>query len=188
MSFASLFGPVAQAIQDTDFFSSVRESGLAYPIILSTHLSSIALFGGMILMTDLRILGLAMTGTPLSEVISQFRTWKRIGFVLMVGCGILLGGAKLSQYYDNPYFQLKMALLLMVGVHAFAFRKSVYGNAEALDRAPSMPGSAKLAAVLSLVIWIGIVSCGRWIAYYERPEEHIKAPASALTAPAQNLP
>jgi hypothetical protein len=179
---------ICQAIQDTDFFTSIRESGLVYPVILSAHLSSIALFGGMILMTDLRILGLAMKNTPVSEVVGQFRLWKRIGFVIMVGCGILLGGAKITQYYDNPYFQLKMTLLLLVGVHAFFFHRSVYGNTAQLDRAPVMPGVAKLAAVLSLALWIGIVSCGRWIAYYERPEEHRRAPVAATASITPNAP
>ena len=50
----SSIGSIAQAIQDTGFFTAIRESGLAYPVIMSTHLSSIAVFGGMILMTDLR--------------------------------------------------------------------------------------------------------------------------------------
>ena len=166
MSFASL----AIAIQDTDFFTALRESALAYPIIMSTHLASIALFGGMILMTDLRLLGLAMTGTPVSEVVGQLRAWKRLGFVIMVACGILLFGAKAGSYYDNPYFQMKISLLVLVGVHALVFRRGVYAN-PALDRARVMPGNAKLAACLSLVLWVGILSCGRWIAYFEPPKE-----------------
>jgi len=171
-------GNICQAIQDTDFFTSVRESGLAYPVILSTHLSCIGLFGGLILLTDLRILGFALTKTPVASVIEGFRPWKQLGLVVMLTCGVLLGGAKLAQYYDNPYFQLKMLLLLLVGVHAFVFHKSVYGNPAALDAAPQMPAVAKRAAVLSLCLWIGILSCGRWIAYFERPEEHIKAPST----------
>jgi hypothetical protein len=100
----------------------------------------------------------------------------------MIGCGICLGGAKLSQYYDNPYFILKMTLLLMVGVHALAFRRSVYHNTEALDKAPQMPRVAKTAAILSMCLWLSILSCGRWIAYFDRPEEHQKASPAAIEA------
>ena len=71
----------SQWVSSLDFFTSLRESALAYPIIMSLHLSSIAVFGGLILMTDLRLLGLAMPNTPVSDVIAQTRTWKRIGFV-----------------------------------------------------------------------------------------------------------
>ncbi len=91
-----------------------------------------------------------------------------------------MGGAKFGQYYGNPYFQMKMSLLFLVGVHALVFRRSVYGNTEAIDRAPAIPGVAKLAACLSLALWLGIMSCGRWIAYYERPED--KGPVPEISS------
>jgi len=176
---------MAQAIQDTGFMTAVRESGLAYPIIMSTHLSCIAVFGGMILMTDLRLLGVAMKDVSITAMVTQLRPWKYLGFVIMISCGIMLGGAKLTQYYDNPYFDLKMTLLLLVFVHAMVFRKSVYRNTEALDKAPTIPRAAKAAAILSMCLWVGILSCGRWIAYFERPEEHQRLPEGY---PLSNIP
>jgi multidrug transporter EmrE-like cation transporter len=161
----------SQWVAGLNLFTSLRESALAYPIIMSLHLSSIAVFGGLILLTDLRLLGLAMPSIPVSNMIEQTRVWKRIGFVVMVTCGVLLGGAKLDKYYDNPYFQFKLLCLLLVGVHALVFHRSVYGNAQALDRSPVIPPVAKAAACVSLALWIGILSLGRWIAYYERPED-----------------
>ncbi len=153
--------PLFEAIQSLEFFTAIRESALANPVILASHLSAIALFGGTILMTDLRLLGLAMTAQPASDVIAQFRIWKRIGFVVMAATGILLAGAKAGMYYPNPYFQLKLGLLALVGVHALVFRRSVYRNIS------PKPRIAKLAACLSLALWVGIVSAGRLIAYFE---------------------
>ena len=181
----SIAGDFAHWVAGTSFFTALRESGLPYPIVMSTHLSSIAIFGGAILMTDLRILGFAMKSMPIAEVIRQTRMWKRIGFVIMITMGILLGGAKLDKYYDNPYFQIKLILLLLVGVHALIFRPRVYNRAEELDRAPAVPAVAKTAAWLSLILWVGILSMGRWIAYYERPGEipRSAAPTHLPTAP-----
>jgi hypothetical protein len=175
----------SQWVAGMDFFTAIRESGLAYPIIMSLHLSSIAVFGGLILLTDIRLLGWAMRSVPVSDMIEQTRIWKRIGFVVMVTCGVLLAGAKLDTYYDNPYFQLKLSLLILVGVHALVFHRRVYGNTAELDRAPAIPGIAKIAAYLSLVLWIGILSAGRWIAYYERPAEVGRSPATS-TQPANH--
>src|SRR5271169_3651589 len=160
---------ISQAIQDTELFTALRESALVYPIVMSTHLASIAIFGGLILLTDLRLLGLAMKSVSISDMVRQTRVWKWIGFVIMVTCGILLAGSKLESYYDNPYFQLKLTLLTLVGVHALVFRKSVYGNTAQLDSLPAIPRVAKVAACLSLVLWFGIMSAGRWIAYFDRP-------------------
>jgi hypothetical protein len=174
---------ISHQIQSIGFLTYIRESGYTYPMILSTHLATIAIFGGMILMTDLRILGFAMREVPVSEVYGQLRRWKQIGFVIMVTMGLLLATSEMDKYYANPYFLMKMSFLLLVGVHALVFRRSVYGNTVALDRAPQMPTVAKVAAISSLVLWIGIACCGRWIAYYE-PKDKDK-PAVSLNTPSQ---
>jgi hypothetical protein len=161
---------ISHEIQSIGFLTYIRESENLYPIILATHLSSIAIFGGMILMTDLRLLGLAMTDVSVTDVVGQLRIWKRIGLVIMVTMGLLLATSEMDKYYANPYFQLKLFLLIMVGVHAIVFRRGVYGNTEALDRAPKMPRLAKVAAISSLVLWSGITCAGRWIAYFEPPK------------------
>ncbi|MDP9054688.1 MAG: hypothetical protein M3N93_10375 [Acidobacteriota bacterium] len=170
---------VADNIQNIGFLTYIRESSYTYPMIMATHLTSIAIFGGLILMTDLRLLGLAMTECSVTDVVKQLRRWKQIGFAIMVTMGLLLGTSEADKYYNNPYFLLKMFLLLMVGAHALVFHRSVYGNTEAIDRAPRVPRIAKTAAVLSLLLWIGIVSAGRWIAYYEQPKEGRKTVAAA---------
>jgi hypothetical protein len=166
MSFAEFF----QAVHDTQFFTAVRESMLVYPIVMSVHLTCIAIFGGMILLTDRRLLGWAMTSVPVAEVIRQFRIFKWVGLTIMVTCGVLLFGAKATDYYDNPYFLIKISFLLLVGAHAWFIHRDVYGNPEALDPARVMPGKAKTAAYLSLFLWLGIMSMGRRIAYFEKPD------------------
>src|SRR5215467_2321403 len=62
-----------QWLQSIGFLSDIRESALVYPVIMTTHLSCIALFGGMILMTDMRLLGLALNKYTVTEVVSALR-------------------------------------------------------------------------------------------------------------------
>src|SRR5580765_6005351 len=120
--------PLFQWIEHTDVSTALRESALVYPTVMATHLSGMALFGGLIFITDLRILGLAMRGTPVSDVVNQFRPWKYLGLALVASCGIMLAWAKAEYYYLNPFFWAKLTLLMLVGVHALVFRKSVYNN------------------------------------------------------------
>jgi hypothetical protein len=164
MSIAS----VSHQIQNGGLFTAVRQSELFYPAVLATHLSCIAIFGGMILMTNLRLLGLALKHTPASVVIESTRAWKRIGFVVMAACGVLLAGSHLDKYYPNPYFQLKLSLLVLTGIHGLAFHRGVYYNAN-LDRDGKLPVQAAIAGASSLVLWLSILTCGRWIAYYDDP-------------------
>ena len=167
-----------QWLQSIGFLSDIRESALVYPVIMTTHLSCIALFGGMILMTDMRLLGLALTKYSVTEVVGALRPWKRVGFCIMIAMGLLLAGSEAEKYYHNPYFWMKLSMLLMVGVHAVIFRPTVYNRTEEIDRAPKIPGRAKAAAVLSLVIWLSVLSLGRLIGYYEG-EKPQQPPATA---------
>jgi uncharacterized membrane protein len=167
MSLAAFF----HWLQSMEFATAIRESALVYPIIMASHLTGMALFGGMILMVDMRLLGLAMTSYSVTDVVGQLRIWKRIGFVMVVTCGVLLAWSEGDKYYPNPFFWTKMTLLALVGIHALVFRRSVYANTEEIDRAPKIPGRAKLAAGLSLLLWASLVCAGRWIGYWEAPRK-----------------
>jgi hypothetical protein len=164
-----------QWLQFTGFFTALRGSAYAYPIVLSLHMIGIAFFGGMILMTDLRLLGWAMRKRSISDVVDQFRVPKRWGLLLTVTCGILMFGSKAEEYYYNWFFRTKLILLALVVVQELVFYRSVYANPAALDRTPRVPGSAKLAAAVSMLLWISIACCGRGIGYIEPPLEKIHA-------------
>jgi hypothetical protein len=150
-------------IESTDLSTAIREGALPYPIIGGIHLLAIALFGGMVLATDLRLLGWAMRRRKVSDIVDQLRAWKWVGFVVVVSTGLLLAWAEPIKLYRSPSFWVKMALLAMVGVHALVFRAGVYGNTARLDVA--VTAEAKWAASLSLLLWAGLIVSGRLIAY-----------------------
>jgi hypothetical protein len=154
---------IGRSIQDVGVFTAVRESMYVYPVLLSTHLACIALFGGLILVTNLRLLGWVLTDIPAEALIQSLRPWKQAGFVVMVACGVLLGASKAEEYLTNPFFLTKMALLVGLGLHGLYFAGRVYRRDERLIS----PSTARTAAVLSLILWVGVVSMGRWIAYYD---------------------
>ena len=156
-------------VQATGFFTYLRGSGYVYPVILSMHMVAIAFFGGMILMTDMRLLGVAFRNRPVADVVDQFRVPKRWGFALVATCGVLLLCCKAEEYYYNAFFRAKVTLLILVAVHALIFRSRVYSKAGDFDRAGRVPGIAKLAAGLSLLLWISIACMGRGIGYIEPP-------------------
>lgn len=155
------------AIQSLEAMRALRESRLVYPILMAFHLGSIAAFGGMILMTNLRLLGVAMGGYSVTDLVKGLRPWKHAGLTVIVGCGAALAASKADTYYPNGFFWTKMTLLALAGVHALAFRRSVYGNTEALDGASTMPAAAKAAAISSLLLWTGVAAMGRLIGYWE---------------------
>jgi hypothetical protein len=150
-------------IESTGLSTAIREGALPYPIIGGIHLLGIALFGGMVLVTDLRLLGWVMRRRPVSEIVGQFQAWKWAGFVVVAITGLLLTWAEPLKLYRSPSFWVKMVLLALVGVHALIFRARVYGNTARLD--VSETAEARLAASLSLLLWAGLIVSGRLIAY-----------------------
>lgn len=174
----------AQWIQFTSFFTALRGSANVYPIVMSLHMIGIALFGGMILMTDLRLLGWAMRKRSVADVMEQWRVPKRWGLLLTATCGILMAGSKAEEYYYNAFFRTKLILFALVLVQELVFYRSVYANPASLDRSPSIPASAKLAAALSLLLWTSIACCGRGIGYIEPPLDKIHAQLHFMNAAA----
>ncbi len=170
---------IAHSLQSIDFLTAFRESAIVYPAVLGTHLACIALFGGMILMTDLRLLGVTFKSLTITEVVTSLRPWKRLGGLIMITMGLLLGTSEAEKYAPNPYFWTKMTILALIGVHALIFRPTVYNKTEELDRSPIIPTRAKAAGAISLVLWSGMFIMGRLIAYYE-PKQPAQPAASLL--------
>jgi hypothetical protein len=150
-----------QWLQETGCSSYIRESAYAYPILLSLHLIAITFFGGMILVTDLRLLNLGLQGYSIAEVVNGLRVPKRVGFILAAACGALLFGSKAEQYSYNPWFWAKITLLMLISASYFLFHRGIFNHAEQPDRSPRIEGRAKLTAGLSLLLWAGVIYTGR---------------------------
>ena len=169
--------------QNIPLFIFLRDSTLAFPVLLTLHVIFISMFAALILATDLRLLGWGLTKYSIADVVDQLRTPKRMGFVCVVTCGILVLGTKAEEYFLNPFFRVKLVLFALVAVHALVFRGSVYNNAAALDATPQPPARAKLAAALSLLLWTSIAVMGRSIGYIIPPvgSHHFAALFAPLT-------
>jgi len=111
----------------------------------------------------------------LADVIGQLRTPKRLGFLFVATFGILMFGSKAEEYYYNAFFRTKLTLFLLIAIHALIFRPGVYNNVAEFDRTGHVPGRAKLAAALSLILWTCVAIAGRGIGYIEPPLDKIHA-------------
>jgi hypothetical protein len=160
----------AQWLQFTDWASALRYSQTVYPVVLTLHLVGIAFFGGLIVMTDLRLLGLTLRKVPMQRMIESLRLPKQIGFVIVAACGVSMASSKAEEYYYNGFFWAKMSLLALVAVHGLVFGRSVYRG-----RHEPTPFQAKLAGGLSLLLWTGVMICGRGIGYVEPPLDKLHA-------------
>jgi hypothetical protein len=149
--------PFAVWLQATRFSTFIRASEYAYPVIGAFHVVAFALFGGMVLVTDLRLLGWMAGALSVSDVVDRLRVPKCIGFIFVATCGLFLFIGRPEKHLANIFFWIELSLLVLVPLNAIVFRQTVYRRADELDEARRMPGQARLAASLSLLLWFGII-------------------------------
>ena len=143
---------------------AMRESLYAFPILLTIHLISLATFAGLVMMMDLRLLGVAYRGTPFSEVQGRLFPWQMAAMVVTSLAGLLLLYAQPMRYFGKVLYWIKIALIVLAGANALLFHLTTYRSVAKWDTA-GPPLGAKVAGVLSLAMWACIVAFGRLTAY-----------------------
>jgi hypothetical protein len=136
-----------------------------YPFIESMHVLTLLLFGGLTMMLDLRLLGVTLRAVPVSEVLDRVLPWIKVGLVIMIATGALLFYAIPVRNYQNIFFRIKVVMLLLAGLNVWIFHNRVERRIADWDLDPIAPRGARLAAVVSLLLWSGIIVAGRMIAY-----------------------
>ena len=144
---------------------AIRESVYGYPYLLTAHALTMALFAGLIVMMDLRLVGLAYRRTPLSQVQRQLFPWQMATMVLSALTGALLFYSQPLRYYGKVFFWVKMLLMLGAGINALAFHYGTYKSIATWDESLRPPLGARLAGAFSIVLWAGVIVFGRITAY-----------------------
>jgi hypothetical protein len=155
----------AEWLQDTPIGTSIRESVWVYPGLEIIHVVGLAISVGLVVVVDLRLIGLGVRRTPVSGLARQILPWASLGFFCMVLSGGLLLWSETVRCFMSQFFWIKMALLLLAMLNALIFHFTVYRKVEAWDQAPVAPRGARLAGWTSLVLWLGIIFSGRAIGY-----------------------
>ena len=111
-----------QWLEQTPLAVAISESVWLFPIIEGSHILALPLSVGMILMFDLRLLGLAFQGGSASRLMRDVVRWSKFGFAVMFITGALLFMTHASEAYENVFFRTKLVFLLMLGVNAAVFQ------------------------------------------------------------------
>jgi hypothetical protein len=159
------FANFLQWLHDTRFSTVMRESIWAEPIVETIHVLTLTLFLGFAVLLDLRLLGVCLRGRRASEVLRQLNPFLFVGFAIMIVSGVLLFTGDPPSFYSTIFFKIKMILLVFAGLNVLIFNATIGRKVSEWDLAPRTPGAAKVAAIVSIVLWIAIVAAGRAIAY-----------------------
>ena len=137
----------------------------AIPAIQSVHIVGIALVMGSVLMIDLRILGLAWTEQTLRQTTSRFGPWLTGSLWLLLATGLLMVVGEPVRELVSFSFWLKMALVALGAVVAVAFQRALRRHDQEWEGSLVHRPSIKALAVLTFLVWVGVIFLGRLIAY-----------------------
>jgi hypothetical protein len=152
-------------LQNTPFATGIRQSDLLFPLIEGSHILSLSLSVGLILIFDLRLLRLAFRSESASRIMKQFMPWAMPGFALMFLTGLLLFVSQAEKAYGNTFFRFKLVFLLLAGVNALMYQVKFYPKMAEWDKTDSVPRGAQLSGAVSLILWACIIALGRTMAY-----------------------
>lgn len=135
---------------------AIAEHPWAYPALEAVHIVGIALLVGNLVLLELRVWG-AAPALPLKPLAGLALSLSLVGFGLVAISGLTMFAASPGELLANRLFVIKMGLVGLAGLNAAMFH--------ARDSLSRLDGLAKAQTVLSLGIWLGVIICGRFIAY-----------------------
>jgi hypothetical protein len=154
-----------QWLEATGPATAIRENAHLFPLLESIHVVAITLVFGTIAVVDLRLLCMASLESRVTRLTAGLLPWTWLAFALAATSGGLLFSSNAAAYGHNFYFQSKLVLLLAAGFNMLIFHFVGSRGIERWDTLASTPLRARLAGAISLLLWIGVVACGRWIGF-----------------------
>ena len=136
-----------------------------FPKVECVHVVALALVVGTIFLVDTRLVGLTSTRLSFRQISSRLLPWTWAGFILAAITGFMLFSSNAVAYYGNGAFRLKLILMLLAALNMLYFELVTFRNVAAWDTSGKPPFAARLAGVLSLALWCGVIMTGRWIGF-----------------------
>ena len=155
---------ISGALYTTPISTGIRETAGLIQVVQSIHILAIAVVVGSALVTDLRLAGVLATDETPQTVVRRYLPWMWSAVALLLATGSVLAVGEPNRVMENPVFWSKMALVALALSLTLLFRYPILHPEFRLEHA-RWAVLAKPMAWVSLLVWIAVIFCGRWIAY-----------------------
>lgn len=136
-----------------------------FPKVECVHVIALATVAGTIFLVDTRLIGLTSVHVSFRQISRRLLPWTWAGFILAAITGFLLFSSNSVAYYENGAFRLKFILMILAAVNMLYFELVTFRNVAAWETSAKPPFAARLAGILSLALWCGVIMTGRWIGF-----------------------
>ena len=155
---------ILETIQSSALAEWMRDTNPAMQVAEATHVLAAVMLFGTVLIVDLRMLGLTDSPRSLTRVSRETLPLTWVAFALAVITGSLMFTTSAATYFGNAAFQWKVLALFAAGLNMALFQFLTARSIAAWDRGKP-PRAARLAGLVSVVLWAAVVVLGRWIGF-----------------------
>jgi hypothetical protein len=156
---------ILEGLQASSWAVFLHKKAWAFTTVEVVHVFAVSLVLGTIAIVDLRLVGFASAKRPFAELSRQVLPFTWAAFVVAVIAGPLLFISRATDYFVNPAFWIKMALIVVAGINMMIFEFITVRDVQEWNLDPIPPQQARLAGGISIASWVLIVVFGRLIAF-----------------------
>ena len=151
------------ALQSLSWAVFIHKKAWAFTTVQVVHFFTVSMVLGTIAIVDLRLLGFVAIKRPFAELSRKLLPFTWAAFVVAVAAGSLLFTSRATEYFVNPVFWIKMALIVVAGINMMIFEFITVRDVQKWNLDPTPP--PRLAGGISIACWILVVVFGRLIAF-----------------------
>jgi hypothetical protein len=154
-------------LSGTELSRILSGAAWAVPLIQTIHILGIAVLMTVVALLNFRMLGIGSRSQPVQPMFRRFLPWVWRALLVQTLSGALLILAEPARELENIVFWCKMGLLLAVLGLTQCLWREIAKHSHSWEPADGVSG-LKLLALVSLILWIAVLTAGRWIAYVDR--------------------
>lgn len=152
-------------LENSAFGSIARESLYGFQVLVAIHILGLIFSVGVLLWVDLRMIGWCLSAARLSVVYRALSKWFSVGFIVMLLSGIALFAGFATSAYENTYFRIKIAAIVLAGINAVSFHALIKKMSAQADADLHPPTFVRFAGFTSMALWAVVILCGRMMSY-----------------------
>jgi Family of unknown function (DUF6644) len=134
-----------------------------------THVLTVCVIAGSAGIFSLRMMGVIAAGQPLAVVARRLLPWAWGAITLQILTGGFMVLDRPERAMDSLTFPYKMGFLILAIALTAAFGITLRRDPHYWDEDGNHRLAARVLGALSLLLWIGVIFGGRWIAYEQVP-------------------
>ena len=157
-------------LQATSLAVFIHQTKWAFTTIEVIHVIAILTVIGSIAIVDLRLLGIASTRRPFTQLARDVLPLTWTAFALAAATGSLLFLSQAAAYFTTTTFWIKMSIMALAGINMLVFEFITVRGVQDWDLKPTPPPPARLAGGISITCWLLIFVFGRWTGFTVLPQ------------------